>query len=226
MNAPVTDINEQPMAPGAVIWTAGIPTLHGSGTTLRELRAADARSVLQWVRHPAVAEFTGPAPETEQDVARFIAWTHRRRALGRHVSFGIVPDDTTGAVGVIQISSIDGNWATAEWGFALDPAYWGSGLFPVSARLAVDFVTNVLAVRRLDALVAAGCVRAEGALRKLGAVCETPLREVAQAGHEGGYSIWLMALDPRPGAALPRRERGRSAHHRRQPSWVAEEGGL
>ena len=51
---------------------------------------------------------------------------------------------------VIQISSIDGSWTTAEWGFALDPAYWGSGMFPVSARLAVDFIANVLAVRRLD----------------------------------------------------------------------------
>ena len=59
--------------------------------TLRELRLSDAPSLLAMLATEEVARFISPPPTTVDGFERFIAWTHRERAAGNYVCFGVVP---------------------------------------------------------------------------------------------------------------------------------------
>ena len=106
--------------------------------TLRELRTADAPSLLAMLATEEVARFISPPPTTVDGFERFIAWTHRERAAGRYICFAVVPAGFETAVGIFQIRHLDPSFDTAEWGFAIGSPFWGTGLFAGCARLAVE----------------------------------------------------------------------------------------
>jgi RimJ/RimL family protein N-acetyltransferase len=94
-----------------------------------------------------------------------------------------VPSSADNAVGLFQLRALDAGFQTAEWGFALGSAYWGSGLFIESAKHVLDFAFDQLGVLRLEARAAVVNGRGNGALRKTGAVQEGVLR---RSFHRGG----------------------------------------
>ena len=157
-------------------WRDSLPVLTARGITLRELRMSDAPSLLTMLTTEEVARFISPPPTTVEGFERFIAWTHRERAAGNYICFGIVPDGMDTAVGIFQVRQTEPGFATAEWGFALGSAFWGSGLFERGARLVIDFSFEVVGVHRLEARAAVQNGRGNGALRKIGAVQEGILR--------------------------------------------------
>ena len=157
-------------------WRRALPVLAGRSVTLRELRESDAPSLMAMLSTEEVTQFISPPPTTVAGFERFIAWTHRERAAGNYVCFGIVPNGMDAAVGLIQVRQLEADFATAEWGFALGSAYWGSGVFKEGADLVVTFAFDVVGVHRLEARAAVKNGRGNGALRKLGAVQEGILR--------------------------------------------------
>jgi RimJ/RimL family protein N-acetyltransferase len=80
------------------------------------------------------------------------------------------------AIGLFQVRQLEAGFATAEWGFAIGSAYWGTGIFIDAARMVVDFAVETIGVSRLEARAAVANGRGNGALRKLGAVQEGILR--------------------------------------------------
>ena len=157
-------------------WKSGLPVLTGTAFTLRELRLEDAASLLAMLTTDEVARFISPPPTTVQGFERFIAWTHRERQAGAYACFAVVPAGMTTAVGIFQLRSLEPGFGTAEWGFALGSAYWGTGVFVEGARLVVDFAFDVIGTHRLEARAAVANGRGNGALRKMGAVQEGVLR--------------------------------------------------
>lgn len=157
-------------------WRRALPVLMGSAVTLRELIPSDASSLMTMLSTEEVTRFISPPPTTVEGFGRFIEWTHRERAAGNYICFGIVPNGMTAAVGLIQIRQLEPAFATAEWGFALGSPYWGSGLFVEGAELVVDFLFDAVGVHRLEARAAVKNGRGNGALRKLGAMQEGILR--------------------------------------------------
>lgn len=151
-------------------WHAGLPVLDGPQITLRELRAEDAPSLLAHLTTEEVTRFIVPPPATVEEFEAFIDWTHRRRAQGRYVCFGIVPAGQTAAVGIFQVRLADPGGPTADWGFALGSAYWGSGMFLEGAQRVVDFAFAHMGIERLEACSLLANGRGNGALRKVGAV--------------------------------------------------------
>jgi RimJ/RimL family protein N-acetyltransferase len=103
-------------------------------------------------------------------------WARAERAAGCHTSFAVVPRGMTTTIGLFQVRQLEPGFATAEWGFALGSAYWGTGMFMDGARMVVDFAVEAVGVRRLEARAAVANGRGNGALRKLGAVQEGVLR--------------------------------------------------
>src|SRR5512134_4120883 len=110
-------------------WRRALPVMAGSMVTLRDLRLSDAPSLLALLATEEVARFISPPPTTVEGIERFIAWTHRERAAGDYICFGVVPHGIDTAVGIFQIRQLEPGFATAEWGFALGSAFWGSGVF-------------------------------------------------------------------------------------------------
>ena len=157
-------------------WRSGLPILSGSSVRLRELRLSDAPALFANLTTEEVTRFINPPPTSVEGFEAFIAWTTRQRAAGTYVCFGVTlgRDDT--AIGLFQLRELEAGFSTAEWGFALGSAFWGTGVFPESAELVLGFAFETLGVHRLEARAAVQNGRGNGALRKLGAVQEGVLR--------------------------------------------------
>jgi ribosomal-protein-alanine N-acetyltransferase len=157
-------------------WQRGLPTLRGRQVVLRELRASDAPSLFALLTTEEVSRFISPPPSTVEGFERFIGWTLRQRAAGTYACFAVTVAGFDTAVGIFQVRSLEPGFETAEWGFAIGSAFWGTGLFQEGAALVLDFAFDTVGVHRLEARAAVKNGRGNGALQKLGAVQECRLR--------------------------------------------------
>jgi ribosomal-protein-alanine N-acetyltransferase len=185
-------------------WQEQLPVLTGEMVTLRELRVSDAPSLLAMLTTEEVARFISPPPTTVEGFERFILWAQRQREDGEYVCFGVVPHGLSVAIGLFQIKKLDRDFATAEWGFAIGSAYWGTGMFVDAGELAVDFAFGTLAVRRLEARSAVANGRGNGALKKIGAVQEGVLRRAfLRKGEYLDQVLWsILSVDWRQTKAV------------------------
>jgi ribosomal-protein-alanine N-acetyltransferase len=158
-------------------WRDRLPVLSGRQVTLRELRTSDAASLFAMLTSEEVSRFISPPPTTVEGFERFIAWTLRERAAGSYVCFAVTLKDFDTAIGIFQVRETEPGFGTAEWGFALGSAFWGTGVFQEGAELALEFAFETLNVHRLEARAAVKNGRGNGALHKLGAVQEGVLRK-------------------------------------------------
>jgi ribosomal-protein-alanine N-acetyltransferase len=161
-------------------WTQGLPVLMGAQVMLRELEIADAPSLLELLTTEEVSRFISPPPTTVEGFERFITWANAERAQGRYACFAVVPHGMKTAIGLFQVRQLEAGFATAEWGFAIGSAFWGTGMFAEGAKLVVDFAMESIGVHRLEARAAVLNGRGNGALRKIGAVEEGVLRRSFQ----------------------------------------------
>jgi RimJ/RimL family protein N-acetyltransferase len=157
-------------------WRAGLPVLTGKRVTLRQLRTSDAPSLFAMLTSEEVSRFISPPPTTVEGFEKFIAWTLRMRAIGTYACFAVTVEGSDTAIGIFQIRELEPGFGTAEWGFAIGSAYWGTGVFSEGAELVIRFAFETVGVHRMEARAAVKNGRGNGALRKLGAVQEGVLR--------------------------------------------------
>ena len=81
------------------------------------------------------------------------------------------------AIGIFQIRETETGFGTAEWGFAIGSAFWGTGVFQDGAELVSTSRSKRSATHRLEARAAVLNGRGNGALQKIGAVQECLLRK-------------------------------------------------
>ena len=174
-------------------WRRELPLIVGKGLTLRGLRLSDAASLLTMLSTDEVARFLSPPPTTVEGFERFIKWTDRKREEGSYVCFAVVPAGMDVAVGFFQVRALDADFRTAEWGFALGRAFWGTGLFVEGATHTLDFTFGTLGVTRLEARAAIRNGRGNGALRKIGAMHEAVLRRsFHRNGEAHDQALWSI----------------------------------
>ncbi len=158
-------------------WRGGLPVLAGKWVTVRELRKSDAPALLAMLTTEEVSRFISPPPTTVEGFERFIAWTERQRSMGTYACFAVTLKGFDTAIGIFQIRETESRFATAEWGFAIGSAFWGTGVFQDGAELVLEFAFGTLGVHRLEARAAVRNGRGTGALLKIGAVQEGILRK-------------------------------------------------
>jgi RimJ/RimL family protein N-acetyltransferase len=158
-------------------WREGLPTLRGRQVVLREMRASDAPSLFALLTTAEVARFISPPPTTVEGFESFIAWTARQRAAGTYVCFAVTLRGFDTAIGIFQVRETESAFRTAEWGFAIGSAFWGTGVFQEGAELVLEFAFNTIGAERLEARAAVLNGRGNGALQKIGAVQECMLRK-------------------------------------------------
>src|SRR5919109_3805369 len=144
---------ERPVATTSVIttdWRTGLPVLTGKRVTLRELRVSDAPSLFAMLTTEEVARFNSPPPHTVEGFERFIMWANRERAAGNYACFAVVPHGMDTAIGLFQVRQLEPGWGTAEWGFAIGSAFWGTGLFTEGSQLVLEFAFETIGVHRLE----------------------------------------------------------------------------
>lgn len=201
------------MTPAAVAadWREQLPVLANGRVVLRDLRASDAPALLELLTTEEVARFISPPPTSVQGFERFIAWAHRERAAGRYACYAVVPVGLDTAIGIFQVRQLEPGFGTAEWGFAIGSAFWGTGVFRDAAFATIEFAFETVGVSRLEARAAAANGRGNGALAKVGAVREAVLRKSFERnGHYMDQVLWsILRQDWRQSKAVW----GSAVHH-------------
>ena len=96
-------------------------------------------------------------------------------------------------MGLVQVRQLDPSFEAGEWECTIAPSWRGSGIFLETARLVGSFAFGTLGTHRLEARVLLHNGRANGALRKLGAVQEGVLRRsVRRAGEYVDQVLWSL----------------------------------
>jgi RimJ/RimL family protein N-acetyltransferase len=173
-----------PDLPGSVHsdWRSELPILTARLVTLREPTAADLRPLIDVRSIADSSSFAIDEPSPELAMQQLIDRAGRDRAAGTAFTYAITISSTRAVVGLVQARQIDLSWESAEWECTLAPSWRGTGAFLETARLVGSFAFGSVGVHRLEARVLLQNGRANGALRKLGAVQEGVLRESVRRG--------------------------------------------
>jgi [ribosomal protein S5]-alanine N-acetyltransferase len=180
----------------ATDWRRGLPTLSGTRVSVRPLRLSDAASLFDMLSSDEVTRFISPPPTTLETFEKFILRANREREAGNYLCFAIVPAGVDVAIGLIQVRQLEPTFETAEWGFALGSAFWGTGMFLEAASLVLEFAFRTVGVHRMEARAAVENGRGAGALRKIGAIQEGVLRRsFHRNGEYHDQVLWTIVAD-------------------------------
>jgi RimJ/RimL family protein N-acetyltransferase len=165
-------------------WRQELPQLTAKLVTLREPTATDLRPLMDLLLLADASRFGIDESLSEVAVQHMLDRIAQDRRGGVAFTYVITIASTRAIVGLIQTRQIDLSWESAEWECTIAPSWRGTGVFLEAARLVGSFAFGTIGVHRLEARVLLLNGRANGALRKLGAVQEGILRESMRRGNE------------------------------------------
>ena len=174
-------------------WRAELPLLAGRMVVLREPASQDLGPLFDLLSLGDAARFGIDEPITELGVQHFLARAARERSVGLSLSWAVTQAASRAVVGLVHVKQLDPAFEAAEFECTITPSSRGSGAFIEAARLVGSFVFDSLGTHRLEARVLLQNGRANGALRKLGAVQEGVLRRsVRRGGEYFDQVLWSM----------------------------------
>jgi [ribosomal protein S5]-alanine N-acetyltransferase len=166
----------------------GLPVLRHGRTCLREVRAEDASALADLFADPQVSAHLSLLPTTAQAFVDWVHLSHIRRSEGRAACYTVESDGVVS--GLFIASRVSASADTAEAGFALAPACWGTGLFPAASTLFIASLFEGWGLAKVTVRTMVRNYRAIGAMRKLGA-------EVIDDRRHGAESEFVWAIGPR-----------------------------
>ena len=162
-------------------------------SSLREIGPQDLGPLVDLLSLADATRFGLDEPVSEVGVQELIERAARERAAGLSFTYVITLAATRTVVGLLQVRQLDPMFEAAEWECTLAPSSRGTGIFLEAARLVGSFAFGTLGTHRLEARVLLQNGRANGALRKLGAVQEGILRRSVRRGGEYlDQVLWSM----------------------------------
>ena len=165
-------------------WRTHLPTLTARQVMLREATASDLRPLMDLLSVGDASRFGIDEPVSDLGVQQLIARGHQERTAGTGFIYIITVGATRAVIGLAQVRQLDLGFESAEWECTLAPSWRGTGVFLEVARLLGSFAFGTVGAHRLEARVPLQNGRANGALRKLGAVQEGILRQSIRRGDE------------------------------------------
>ncbi len=163
-------------------WRRQLPPLTARLVTLREPTTSDLRQLMDVLLLSDASRFGIDEPVSELSVQQLLSRAARDREAGVAFTFLVTITSTRAVAGLVQVRQIDLSWESAEWECTLAPSWRGTGVFLETARLVGSFAFGTVGIHRLESRVLLQNGRANGALRKLGAVQEGVLRESVRRG--------------------------------------------
>jgi RimJ/RimL family protein N-acetyltransferase len=178
---------------GIPTWRNELPALGGRTVTLREPTSADLGALVELLALGDATRFGVEEPISGVGAQELVDRIARERANGIAFTYAITLTATGTIVGLLQVRQLDMAFEAAEWECTIAPSERGSGTFVEAARLVGSFVFESLGTHRLEARVLLQNGRANGALRKLGAVQEGILRRSVRRDDEYfDQVLWSM----------------------------------
>jgi RimJ/RimL family protein N-acetyltransferase len=157
-------------------WRSELPTLIGRLVMLREIATQDLGSVIDLLSLRDATRFGIDSSVCDETVRNLIDRAPRDRAVGQSFTYTITLNATRAVVGLAQVRQMDPAFEAAEWELTIAPSSRGTGVFLEAAQLIGSFTFGTVGTHRLEARVLLQNGRANGALKKLGAVQEGILR--------------------------------------------------
>jgi RimJ/RimL family protein N-acetyltransferase len=177
-------------------WRRELPTLTARLVTLREPLTEDLGPLVDLLSTGDASRFGVEEPMSEVAVQMFIERAQRDRKAGAAFTYVALLASSRTVAGLVQVRGLDPAFETAEWDCTLTPSARGSGVFLEAARLVGSFVFGSVGAHRIEARVLLQNGRANGALRKLGAVQEGILRRSARRrGEYVDQVLWSVLKD-------------------------------
>jgi len=174
-------------------WRTELPTLSGRSVTLREIAAHDLAALVDVLSVGDATRFGNDGPVSDVAVQELIDRAVRDRAAGHAFTYIITLTASRALVGLVQVRQLDPGFEAAEWECTIVPSSRGTGVFLESARLVGSFTFGTIGTHRLEARVLLQNGRANGALRKLGAVQEGILRRsLRRHGEYFDQVLWSL----------------------------------
>ena len=174
-------------------WADDLPTLHGTFVDLRPFQRSDAHALSAVLAGEDVTRFITEPPTSVEAFERFIDRHESDARSGTAFVMAVVPHGLEIPVGLLQVRRLDPQFETAEWGFVVGAAFWGTGIFPDAAQLLLQFAFNTVGIQRLEARCVVRNGRGHGVLRKLGAVQEGVLRQAMRLrGDLHDQALWAI----------------------------------
>src|SRR5262245_32102002 len=174
-------------------WRADLPVLSGRMVTLREPVSADLGPLVDLLSLADATRFAIEDPISELGVQQLIERAARDRAAGLSFTYVITISTVRTVIGLLQVRQLDPTFEAAEWECTIAPSARGNGAFVEAARLAGSLAFGTVGTHRLESRVLLQNGRANGALRKLGAVQEGVLRRsIRQQGEYADQVLWSM----------------------------------
>lgn len=138
-------------------------------------RAAEA---FEYGRNPAFAQaIESPAMETVEEARRFLSALRDDNQAKRRLYWALVLSESGRMIGSMGfLFSHPAGSGVADFGYGINPEFWGNGLFQESAATVLRFGIQQLGLRRIQVLTRARNGRAIRAVEKLGFVREGILR--------------------------------------------------
>jgi RimJ/RimL family protein N-acetyltransferase len=165
-------------------WRTDLPMLTGRGVSLREPTPHDVAALLDLLSLRDASHFGLEDPVTERCVRQLIDRAVEDRTAGVAFTYVITAAAPRSVAGLVQVRQLDPAFEAADWEMTLAPSARGTGVFLEAARLIGSFTFGTIGTHRLEARVLLQNGRANGALRKLGAVQEGILRRSIRRGGE------------------------------------------
>jgi RimJ/RimL family protein N-acetyltransferase len=183
----------EPSVIGVTTWRTELPSLTGRVVSLREPVTHDLGPLVDLLSLGDATRFGVDEPVSEVGVQELIERFARERASGLAFTYVITLATARTIVGLVQVRQLDPSFEAAEWECTIAPSSRGSGIFLEAARLVGSFAFGTIGTHRLEARVLLQDGRANGALRKLGAVQEGILRRsVRRAGEYFDQVLWSL----------------------------------
>jgi len=174
-------------------WRNELPSLSGRVVLLREPATQDLGPLVDLLSLGDATRFGLDDPVSDVAVQELIERFARERASGVAATYVITLTTSRTIVGLVQVRQLDPSFEAAEWECTIAPSWRGSGIFLDAARLIGSFAFGTLGTHRIEARVLLQNGRANGALRKLGAVQEGVLRRsVRRAGEYFDQVLWSL----------------------------------
>ena len=159
---------------------ATFPVLTTERLLLRDVTVEDFPWYVAHFSRPEVAEGQGCAPPPDEEAAQA---DFERRILEPFaakdgIRWGLVlREDPSPLIGSAGVFYIDAKVRSCEFGYDLDPAYWGRGLMIEACRAILDFVFTQMGMNRVAALLMPRNLRSRAVVERLGFTQEGVMRE-------------------------------------------------
>lgn len=178
----------------ATNWRDALPTLANPVVTLREPVREDALALLTALPEGELGlVVTDPPATSATGFESLIDRLQRARRAGTMATWAIVPADGGAAIGLIGFKTLDHGGTIMEGVALMAEEFRGSGLFQSAARLLLACAFEQMHVHRIEFRVDLRNGRANGALRKLGALQEGVLRR-ARFTEDDAHDQLLWAM--------------------------------